>query len=127
MNLWIFVIKDSDDEFLNRVKDKKWPIYNKTRNRKKLVIGDQIVFYKAGTNGQKFLGNATIKTNLKKQTTFEYLLEMHEISVWKTRVAIKQIITNLDFIINKENWGLHFQGGIIPISQKDFNTIISQN
>ncbi len=127
MNLWIFVIKDSDDEFLNRVKDKKWPIYNKTRNRKKLVIGDQIVFYKAGTNGQKFLGNATIKTNLKKQTTFEYLLEMHEISVWKTRVAIKQIITNLDFIINKESWGLHFQGGIIPISQKDFNTIISQN
>jgi len=124
---WIFVIKDSDDEFQNRIRTKKWPIFSKTQNRKKLVIGDLIVFYKAGTNGQKFLGSAIIKTELKEQSTDKYFLEMDKIVVWKNRVTMKQVIRKLDFIKNKNNWGNYFQGGVRVISEKDFLTITNQN
>ena len=127
MNLWIFVIKDSDDEFQNRIKNKQWPIYHKTRNRKKISIGDHVLFYKAGINGQRFLGNAIIKTNLKKYTMFDYFLELDEISIWKNSVLIKPLIPDLNFIINKNNWGVYFQGGVMSISSKDFNTITIQN
>ena len=127
MNRWIFVIKGSDEEFQSRVKTKKWPIFNKTQNRKKLAIGDFIVFYKAGINGQRFLGSATIKTELKEQTTFKYFLEMDKISVWKNPVAMKQIIAKLDFVKNKNSWGNYFQGGVRAVSEKDFFIITNQN
>ena len=100
MNLWIFVIKDSDNEFQNRIKNKQWPIYNKTRNRNNIGVGDSVLFYKAGIDGQRFLGRAIIKTNLKKHTMFEYFLELDEISVWKKRILIKPLIPDLDFIEN---------------------------
>ena len=127
MNLWIFVIKDSDNEFQNRIKNKQWPIYHRTRNRKKISIDDQVLFYKAGNDGQRFLGNAKIKTNLKKNTMWDYSLELDEISIWKKSVLIKPLISDLDFITNKNNWGVYFQGGVISISSKDFNTITTQN
>jgi|APSaa5957512535_1039671.scaffolds.fasta_scaffold289845_2 hypothetical protein len=127
MNLWIFVIKDSDNEFQNRIKNKQWPIYNKTRNRNNIGVGDSVLFYKAGIDGQRFLGRAIIKTNLKKHTMFEYFLELDEISVWKKSILIKPLIPDLDFIENKNCWGIYFQGGVMSISEKDFNTIVIPN
>ena len=58
---------------------------------------------------------------------FDYFLELDEISVWKNGVLIKPLIPNLDFIINKNNWGVYFQGGVMSISSKDFKTITTQN
>ena len=127
MNRWIFVIKGSDEEFQSRIGTKKWPVFNKTQNRKKLGIGDLIIFYKAGTNGQKFLGSATIKTDLKEKTMFKYFLEMDKISVWKNPVEMKDIIAKLDFVKNKDIWGNYFQGGVRSVSEKDFLTIVKQN
>lgn len=123
MSNWIFVIKNSDKEFHSRVKNKEWPIYNKTQNRKRLQIGDRLIFYKAGTDGQKFLGIATIGSNLKEKSSFTSSLDLNDIKIWKTPVEMKNAIKNLDFIKNKENWGNYFQGGVRRISDTDFDTI----
>ena len=126
MNRWIFVIKDSDEEFDRRVKSKKWPIFNRTRFRKDIGIGDIILFYKAGLNGQKFLGTCKIKSELIEETAFRGYLEIEEISVLSTLVEMKDIIKELDFIKNKINWGNYFQGGVRRISEEDFSLIIKK-
>lgn len=126
MSNWIFVIKNSDKEFRSRVKNKQWPIYNKTQNRKRLQIGDRLIFYKAGINGQKFLGTATIGSNLKEKSLFTFSLDLNDIKIWKAPVEMKNVIKNLDFIKNKENWGNYFQGGVRCISDTDFDTITKE-
>jgi len=126
MNYWIFVISDSFEEFENRVKTKQWPIYDRTLNKDNLAVGDSIIFYKAGSNGQKFLGNATIKTELEKKTDFVYALGMENISVWEKPVIVKEIVSKLDFIENKEHWGSYFQGGVKRVSEEDFSVILKQ-
>ncbi|MBT5171972.1 MAG: EVE domain-containing protein [Candidatus Nitrosopelagicus sp.] len=126
MNRWIFVINDSTEEFENRVKTKQWPIYDRTLNRSKLTVGDSIIFYKAGSNGQKFIGNATIKTAPKKKSDFVYFLEMENISVWEKPIIIEEVIAKLDFIKNKNNWGSYFQGGVKAISDEGFSAIVQK-
>ncbi len=126
MNRWIFVISDSDEVFEQRVKSKKWTIFDKTRNKKQLEIGDMVLFYKAGVNGQKFLGTCKIKSGLKKETEFKDYLEINEILVLPTPVKIKDVIKELNFIKNKKNWGNYFQGGVRRISEDDLSVILKK-
>lgn len=126
MNRWIFVIRDSDEEFERRVESKKWPIFNKTRYKKELAVGDIVLFYKAGLKGQKFLGTGKIKSELKEETAFRDYLEIEEISVLATPVEMKDVIKELDFVKNKDNWGNYFQGGVRRISEDDFSVIITK-
>ncbi len=60
MACWIFVINDDDKVFEKRMSEKKWPIFIHTHNRRNLRINDNIIFYKAGKDGQKFLGTANL-------------------------------------------------------------------
>ena len=124
MKRWIFVIRDSDEEFERRVVSKKWPIFNRTRYKKELGIGDVVLFYKEGLKGQKFLGTGKIKSGLVEETKFKDYLEMEEISVLATPVEMKDVIKKLDFVKNKDNWGNYFQGGVRRISEEDFSVII---
>ena len=124
MNRWIFVIRDSEEEFKERINVKKWPIFNKTRYKKEFVVGDAVLFYKAGLNGQKFLGTCKISSGLKKETSFVDNLEIKEISVFDSPVEMKDVIEELDFIKNEINWGNYFQGGVRKISEDDFSKII---
>ncbi len=124
MNRWIFVIRDSDEEFERRIRVKKWPIFNKTKRKKEIVIGDVVLFYKAGLGGQKFLGTCKIKSDLKKETEYTEYFEIEKVSVLATAVKMKDVIKELDFVKNKDRWGNYFQGGIRGISEEDFSVII---
>lgn len=123
MSRWIFVISDSYEEFEKRVTAKQWPIYDKTVNRRRLAVGDSVIFYKAGSDGQKFLGNAIIKSEPEKRNDFVYSLGMDKISVWKKPIAAKEVVAKLDFIKNKDNWGSYFQGGVRAVSEEDYHAI----
>ena len=127
-NFLIFVIKDTYDEFKIRMDSKSWPIYVNTANRKKIKLGDKILFYNAGVGNKNILGVAEIASKVKqKDGTTDYAVSLDKIDIWKKPALMKPIVVDLDFIENNQQWGRYMQGGVIRISEKDFKTIISNN
>jgi len=127
MSYWIFVIKDTPEEFAKRMQIRKWPIFKKTQNRRNLRTGDKIIFYKAGANGKKFLGKALIASELEQVDQFTYSLKLSEIEVWEKPVELANVLNDLDFISDKLYWGRYFQGGVRSLSEKDYSTIVSKS
>lgn len=125
MTNWVFVINDKDEVFQERINDKKWPIYRKTQNRNKLKVGDKIIFYKAGADGKKFIGKASIARGLKPDG-IDYSLELSDVGVWKKPVSVALVLKDLEFIRDKTFWGRYFQGGVRSLSESDYNIIISK-
>ena len=132
---WIFVLLPFSDfnrgdipETLKRVKDLgKWPIGKSTLHRKQLSKGDKVLFYQAGEEGKKFIGSGELLSNLvhEKQIFSDYV-EMGDVNFWAKSVPIAGLIDDLSFIKNKRNWGLHFQGGIIRVSENDYQFILKK-
>lgn len=125
MRNWIFVINDDDSVFQLRVKEKKWPIFKKTQNRSKLKAGDRMVFYKAGIHGKKFIGKASISTELEENGT-DFSLGISDVEVWEKPINITSLLDNLEFISDKTNWGRYLQGGVRSISDSDYKAILSK-
>ncbi|WP_157999265.1 EVE domain-containing protein [Candidatus Nitrosarchaeum limnium] len=127
-NFWIFVIKNTDDELNRRIKKKEWPVYSYTVNRKKIQPGDKVIFYKAGEGNKVCLGTAETASAIKgEEGGIDYTVELGNVSIWKKSVMIKPLISKLEFIGNKEQWGLSMQGGVIHISEKDYGTIYAES
>jgi predicted RNA-binding protein len=125
MENWIFVINDNDEVLKRRVKEKKWPIFLNTQNRTKLKMGDRIVFYKAGKHGKKFIGKASISTELQKEG-IDFSLGLSNVEIWEKPINITSLIDSLEFIKDKTNWGSHLQGGVRSISNSDYTAILSK-
>ena len=113
------------EEFVQRLKEKKWPIFNRTNNRNRLKIGDSVIFYMGGKKGHKFLGTASVSSQLIKTGETSAWVELANAKVWKIPVSIENIIGDLEFIKNKMNWGCYLQGGVVQLKEKDFEKIIS--
>ena len=138
-NYLIFISSDGKksgfDIFNERVQENKWPIYNKTPQLKNVKEGKDIVFYIAGDGEkrQSFIGSAKIKSIIdNKNTTVDanqefkqvlFHVEFKELKIFDKDIKIKDHINNLDFIKNKEKYGLYFQGGICKIDQISYNYI----
>lgn len=105
-NFWIFVIKDTDNEFKSRMGSKSWPIHLYTANRKNIQSGDKILFYKAGVGNKTILGSAQITSEIKpKAGTKDYAVSIDLIDVWKKPALMKLMVESLDFIENNQQWG----------------------
>jgi len=127
MTYWIFTINDTDNEFEKRVNEKKWPIFNRTPNRRSLMKDDLVVFYKAGVkNAQEFIGKAELDSEAGKAGIINYAVKLKNIEVWKNGVDIKHMLHELIFIGNTSLWGIYMQGGVRRITEKDYNTIVSK-
>ena len=113
------------EEFKSRVRKKEWPIYHRTAHRNELKIGDSIIFYLGGSNGRKFSGSARVSSKLTKISEMDYSIGLSNIEVWKKPVNIPDVISDLEFVTRKDNWGSHFQGGVIPLPGNDYDTIVS--
>lgn len=122
---WLFTIKDEDEVFEKRIKGKTWPLYNRTRLRRSILPGDKIIFYKAGSNGQKFLGKAEIKSEVKKIKLLTFSVKLKNIKIWDKEVRITKLLHDLSFIKNPNFWGVYLQGGIIRMTERDHDTIVS--
>jgi RecB family endonuclease NucS len=137
---YIFVVSDQEwqgnptkaiDIFTSLISKNLWGFGERTPNRKNIKENDQIVFYQAGSEGQKFLGTAIYV----KQTTSKdgdnslidnpYVVILKDPDVWKESKDLHPLIQNLDFIVNKEKWGVYFQGGVKSISKRDYEVIVS--
>ena len=141
-NYLIFISSDGKrsgfDIFNERVQENKWPIYNKTPQLRNVKEGKNVVFYIAGAGEkrQSFIGCAKIKSIIdNKNTTVDtnqefkqvlFHVEFKELKIFDKDVNIKDHIDNLDFIENKEKYGLYFQGGICKIDQISYNYILNK-
>ena len=123
MSYWIFVMRSHAQKCLSQINEKKWILNDNTTNKSNLKKGDQVLFYVAGPHRQKIIANAVISSKLKKNNE-ELSVGLYKINIWKNRLLITTLIPNLEFIKNKEKWGIHFQGGVIPITKKDFRLIM---
>ena len=142
-NYLIFISSDGKrsgfDIFIERVQENKWPIYNKTPQLRNVKEGKNVVFYIAGAGEkrQSFIGCAKIKSIIDNRNTtvdtnqeFKQVLfhvEFKELKIFDKDVNIKDHIDNLDFIENKEKYGLYFQGGICKINKESFEYIKSKS
>jgi len=126
MPQWIFIINDTDKEFEKRMENKQWPIFSFTANRKRINPKDKVLFYKAGSGGQKFLGTATVTSKIKKEDDekIDFFVTLDDIKLWKNGVNIHPLVSKLELVTNKEMWGRHFQGGVRAVGDKDFQTIL---
>jgi hypothetical protein len=125
---WIFVFKDTYDIFENRINVKHWPITLNTPNRKKIGAQDKIIFYRAGEGNQKLLGTANaVSSIIPIEGKMDFIVSLDEISIWKKPISIKPLIKNLNFIKNKLLWGVYMQGGVIRVSQEDFELLSKQD
>jgi len=127
MAFWIFTINDTDKMFEKRMNEKKWPIFAHTLNRKRIMKNDLVVFYKAGTDGHKFLGSAELDSETEKTEKIDSTVKLKNIKIFKTGVDIKDILHELIFIRSPSIWGNYLQGGIRTITERDFDTITSKS
>ena len=149
MNNWIFIVTQHkiDGELLTaeailtqRVNDLFWGLGEKTPNRRALKKGDRVVFY-VGLPQKVFAATATLASDSfqlsdkqkvefghgKKFYLSDYGVMLSDTQVWNTRRFVEDLIPNLKFIENKENWYVYFQGGVRQITEIDFRTIIQGN
>jgi len=114
-----------------------WGIGERTPYRKELHKGSRVVFYQAGKGGQKFIGTATIASELRPMSDAQaaarravgieparYDLDLVNIDIWKDPKPVVDMLQRLQFISNKDHFGVHFQGGVKRIDEADYYTIV---
>ena len=123
------------DILKRRLDEKKYPLYKKTPFHKDVKKDDGVVFYVAGrkNKSQNFIGYSLIKSvEIPNETLIDpdknkYVLEKYllfeNIILFKTPIHIKAIINQLEFIKNKNNFGVYLMGGASKITEGDFNLI----
>ena len=105
-NYLIFVSSDGKkagfEIFNERIKENKWPIYNKTPQLQNVKEGKYVVFYIAGSGEkrQSFIGSAKIKDIIENKMTgvdpnqeFKQVLfyvQFEDIKIFKKEISIKE-------------------------------------
>lgn len=143
---WILLVKDHkrpDGTILTapnvletRIRYGFWGISSKNRLCKRINQGDVGVFFVSSREGRYFPGECTIKSPPRKMdeyhrsliegypsTMFDSYFEI-EGRLWNRKVEITEVVKELTFITNKEKWWSYFQGGIRPLGDQDYRTII---
>lgn len=92
----------------------------------KLKNGDKVIFYKAGKDGQKFIGTASIGSEIVPDN-LDYYVTLYDVQVWKKPIGVPSILNEIQFIKNKSNWGLYFQGGVSHLPDADYHLIVSKS
>jgi predicted RNA-binding protein len=146
MNHWIFAVVShkgpdytvaAQDIYNTRMGDKFWGLNPKTPNLRNLQRGDKVVFY-LGQPEKAFTGTATLVStaveldeeqkeqlthglDIYRADTGVYLEDVHK---WEERKPIDDLLARLSFVKKKERWQAYFQGGVIRISEEDFQLIM---
>jgi hypothetical protein len=125
--------------FINRIKEKKFPLYLNTHNLKIIKKDDEILFYIAGKNfnSQSFVAKSVIdKIEILKEVIIDadknknivnrYLI-LKDVEIFKEIKKIKSILNDLNFIKVKRFYGAYLVGGVIKINNEDFKKIVNSN
>lgn len=125
--------KQAFEIFEDRIASNLWPIYMRTNQFRKVEKDIPVIFYLAGNgvSSQHFIGSAIINEiispnkKLKVETSnIKFFVNFKNVKKFKKYVPIKNILNQLDFVMNKDKYGLAFQGGITEIDKKSYELII---
>jgi len=144
---WIFTVKDDKigkrkkkgtEIYKKRMSDAFWGLGESVANRSRVKMGNRVVFYLAGVDGQKFLGTCTLvsafhrlgKQEREKLAHGPFFQATHgvnlsDIEVWDSPKPIHPLLKRLGIIKDVNKWGCYIQGSIIRTSEDDYNTIVS--
>lgn len=143
MNYWIFVhTGDNATQTFSRLIDNgDWGFDTKRPIRKKvesLRSGDVVLFYIGGPSGGYFSGEVLLTSDVHaparasiggpRKMTLDAMVDFDMVNLWGgKRIDIKDryVRQKLDFIKNKDKWGMTFGQSIVKISQEDYNQIKS--
>jgi len=135
VNYWIFVSVPFTDfnvgtiyKMLKKIEaTKRWSIGRKTPNRGRLSEGDKTLFYQGGEDGGKVIASAELASSLQQHENADSFVKIKNFEVWKKPIDIRALTDKLSFIKNKRHWGVYLQGGIVKISEVDYNKIIRKS
>ena len=129
VNYWVFVSVEYGSYSIDSVKDVikrirktgKWYIGPHTANRNNIQKGDKIIIYQVGEDGKKFIGSATINSELKsdREDPYDYIV-LSDVRIWKMPLEIPSVINNMSFFANRKRWGSRFQAGISKLPERDY-------
>tara|TARA_Y100000310_G_scaffold301619_2_gene338247 strand:+ start:1007 stop:1921 length:915 start_codon:yes stop_codon:yes gene_type:complete len=150
VNYWVFFVNDWINDAGRKFKGKEvfdilqknkiWGIGNRTPNRKRLSAGDKVVFYLAGSEGQKFLGKGSLNSPTISFTGdikysedaniivrgWENLVVFNEFEAFKEPKLLEDMKHNLEFVVKKEIATVYFQSGVRSITKEDYEALISE-
>jgi hypothetical protein len=147
MNNWIFVVTkrkigsqccDPKKILEQRLEDEFWGLGAQTPNRCRLKQGDHVVFYVGGKPNMVFAATATLTgesflLSKKEQEKYghnspcyhsEYGLLLENTQWLDNPREVRPLISQLNFIQDKNNWGLSFRRSIVKLDEDDFQRIV---
>jgi len=129
----VWIAKD----IMNFLLEKKlWAFSTNAPNLKYLSEGDRVVIYLAGKGNRFFNADFTIanKPNEVKPepnepdwlTMFPIRIDINNIRLWAEQLPISDVISQLEFIKDKKNYGLYFRQSTRVIEESDFSIIVGE-
>ena len=142
MSYWIFVHKsdkrDTLETFHQLMEKSNWGLPSKIdQTVKKFNSGDYVVFYLGGNGFKYLIGEAKVRKCHKpsrgsiggpENQEISSMVELEEINLWKGKIVeltLRSVRKKLNFIKNKDNWGMSFHKSVIQIQKEDYEAIKS--
>jgi hypothetical protein len=141
-NFFILIASDTEDQqgkrltadevIRQRIFNKQWEIYKRTKFKDLLKNGDICLFYAAGrkANSQHIIGEGIIKnihSHSLKSTNYVNLenpqkyIEFDKVVTYEFPIDVKTKLDKLTFIPkNRQKWGMVFMNGCRKISSADY-------
>ena len=149
MSFFIFVNSASYDHndkrvrspeiFSYRLKNNSFPLYYRTKHKKVLKPSDSVIFYLAGnivSKTQRFIAYGTIdeikvdegynEDDVHLSLPIEKVVRLKSVIVGKKSVSIYDVKDKLSFVSKKKKWGSSMQGGVIRITENDYNLLVKE-
>ena len=125
MTNWLFVTKIPTQDFEKLLQNKNWPLKETSRYKHLLAPKDKVIFYRGIPHGKQFVGQCILKSKPELKNDNLYTLRFSNVKKWKNGIPIENHLDEIELIRNKKYWPMYLMGGIIRLSNKDFNTILS--
>ena len=115
-----------------------WLASDRTPYKKLYQRGDRVLFYVAGTKARYFKGCALISGPIAPATDqeklaaedlglegFEERIPLESVVLWEKTPLLKPLVEDLEFIKDKQNYGLHLRQAAAQISNSDYDLIVA--
>ena len=123
--------KSAKEIFQERISKNRWAIYSNTRNKKRLKVNDNIIFYVSDRKtGGEIVASAQASEIIRplrnerfdtEQDTVEVFLSFKAINFFETRIFFKDLLPKMSFCpTNKSKWGVVLMGGVRQLNDRDY-------
>ena len=115
-----------------------WPLWDHTRNRKSIAVGDAVAVYLSGSGGAQVIATARVAAIVSWSAAFarkyplmldgvpHCVLQLDDIVTLEKPISVKERLASLSFV-NRESkkWGVAFMGGTRAVGPEDFRILTS--